>query len=152
MGRSRPREYSPEVQLHLNAMINSFVREGRREVKLLRHGEFLGDLSHALPKWLVAGRYIEVLKQLRSAGAIVTFLKRLTSESEAVFLGAISGFEQGRMPIEQAIEQLHSYGGAAASIEPGELVVYKEESPGSSYVLISDPARMAVAQRLLRSA
>lgn len=151
MGGQRQREYPPEVRLHLNAMINSFVREGRRESKLLRHREFLDDLNHALPAWLVAGRYIEVSKQLKSAGVIAVFVQRLTKEAEAIFLGAISGFEQGRMPIEQAIEQLHAYGGAAVSIEPGELVVYQEESPGRLFLLIADPARMKLAQRLLQS-
>lgn len=136
---------------HILGIVNGFLRPRYRARLRLKPGELIEALHHDLPSKLDP-RYAFVVTDISNRTAVLLGIVRELSASRRAFV--LCGWAEspkGYMPLEEAVEAVLTLSAAAASIELGEVTLYKEEyhGPANTYLLVKNPGKRETLRRSL---
>jgi hypothetical protein len=142
---------------HILGIVNSFVLSRYRERLRLKPDDLLKDFFHSLLVKLDSRRMIQV--HPISGERLARVIKLISSARTAWFLGGFAGYESGECPLVTALDMVELSTGAAASIEPGEIVFYKPELTHgrhgwepASFLMVKDAGRLERVRRAIDAA
>jgi hypothetical protein len=137
---------------HILGIVNSFVLRRYRARLRLKPDELLDDVCHTLPIKLDPRFTVRLEGPARRSDVVSSLVKAVSRSPAPWVLNGFAVGPQGETRLDEALEIVNGGGGAAASIELGELVLYKPEvvlHAQDCYLLVRDDRRReAVAREL----
>jgi hypothetical protein len=132
---------------HIVAIVNTFVQARYRERLQLKPRQFVDDLFHDLPPKLDAQLVVPV-DSLRKRGRLVKAVRAISGSESAWLICGFAETKLGEMPLSEAFGEVDKAGAAVASIEMGEVALYKSEVTlgrhgwgAECYLLVKDAKR-----------